>query len=83
MILIVAGVLLIVLKLLEVDPVAALSWWWILSPLALAFVWFEFLEKALGFDRRKAEHVEWAQRRKERVEASFKDKRKGGSTKKS
>lgn len=73
MILIVAGVLLVVLKLLEVGPVADLAWWWVLSPLLLAFVWFELLEKPLGFDKRKADHLEWEQRRKERVAASFAD----------
>ena len=78
MILIVAGVLLLVLKLLEVGPVAELSWWWTLSPLVLAFVWFEFLEKPLGFDKRKADHLEWEQRRKERVAASFSDSGKAG-----
>lgn len=71
MLLIVAGVLLIGLKLLEVGPVAGLSWWWVFSPLILAFIWFELLEKPLGFDRRKADHLEWEQRRKERVAAQF------------
>lgn len=73
MILIVAGVLLVVLKLLEIGPVAELSWWWTLAPLVLAFVWFEFLEKPLGFDKRKADHLEWEKRRKDRVAASFAD----------
>ena len=39
------GALLLVLKWFEVDPVATWSWWWILAPLAAAFVWFEFFER--------------------------------------
>ncbi len=50
---------------------AELSWWWTLSPLAIAFVWFEFLEKPLGFDRRHVEHLEIEKRRRERVAAQF------------
>lgn len=71
MLLIVAGVVLVGLKLLGVGPFLELSWWWILTPLGVAFVWFEFLERPLGFDRRRADHLEWEQRRKERVAAQF------------
>lgn len=71
MLLIVAGVVLIGLKLLEVGLFGELSWWWILSPLGVAFVWFEFLERPLGFDRRRADHLEWEERRKERVARQF------------
>lgn len=71
MYLIVAGVVVVGLKLLGVGPFLDLSWWWVLSPLAAAFVWFEFLERPLGFDRRRADHLEWEQRRKERVAAQF------------
>jgi small Trp-rich protein len=71
MYLIVIGALLIGLKALALGPVAEWSWWWVLSPLAVAFVWFEFLEKPLGFDRRKVEHLEIEKRRKERVAAQF------------
>jgi small Trp-rich protein len=71
MILVWAGVILVVLKLIDFGPLIELSWWWVLAPLALAFVWFEWLEKLLGLDRRKVEHLEWEQRRKERVAAQF------------
>ncbi len=71
MILVWAGVALILLKTLEVGPLADLSWWWVLAPLAAALVWFEWLEKLFGRDRRKVEHLEWEQRRKERVAAQF------------
>ena len=48
------GVALIVLKLLEVSVFAAMSWWWIALVGAIAFVWFEFIERYLGLDKKKA-----------------------------
>ena len=71
MILVWTGVILVVLKLLDVGPLVEVSWWWILAPLALAIVWFEWIEKLVGMDRRNVEHLEWEQRRKERVAAQF------------
>jgi small Trp-rich protein len=71
MILVWTGVILVVLKLLDVGPLIDVSWWWILAPLAAAFVWFEWVEKLVGLDRRKVDHLEWEKRRKERVAAQF------------
>ncbi len=65
------GVILIGLKALEVGPMAEISWWWVLAPLAVAFVWFEWVEKWFGRDRRNVEHIEWERKRKERVAAQF------------
>ena len=65
------GVIVIGLKALEVGPLAELSWWWVLTPLALAFVWFEWVEKLFGRDRRNVDHIEWERRRKERVADQF------------
>ena len=45
---------LIVLKLLELGPFGPMSWWWIVLVLAIAFVWFEFIERYLGLDKKKA-----------------------------
>jgi len=66
--------LLVVLRFFEVWKFAALSWWWIVGLMALAFIWFEFIEKMLGLDKKKAHAVD-EKRRKERVKQSF-DKRK-------
>jgi len=71
MILVWTGVILVVLKLLDVGPLIEVSWWWILAPLAVAFVWFEWIEKLVGMDRRNVEHIEWEKRRKERVSEQF------------
>lgn len=81
MVLVWTGILLIVLKLLQVGPLADLSWWWILTPLAAAFVWFELLESKFGFDRSRADQTEWQQGRKKRIADTLGlDKRaKGGA----
>lgn len=65
------GVALVLLKWLEIGPFATLSWWWILAPLGLAALWFEFFEKLFGRDRRQVEAAEHERRRKERVEQQF------------
>jgi small Trp-rich protein len=65
------GLLLVLLKWLEIGPFATLSWWWVLAPLAGAAVWFEGLEKLFGRDRRQVDSVEWEKRRKDRVDHQF------------
>jgi small Trp-rich protein len=65
---------LVLLRFFEVWRFAALSWWWIVALMVLAFVWFEFIEKMLGLDKRKAHDID-EKRRKARVKQSF-DKRK-------
>jgi small Trp-rich protein len=71
MILIWGGFFLIVLKLLEVGPFGAVSWWWVAAPFAAALIWFEFLEGLLGFDRRGVDREKLDRARKERVAARF------------
>lgn len=46
------GVLGLILKFLEIGPVAALSWWLVLSPFALAVVWWAWAD-ASGYTKRK------------------------------
>jgi small Trp-rich protein len=62
---------LVILRFFEVGPFAELSWWWIIGLMGVAFLWFEFIEKALGLDKRKA-HDETEKLRKARVEQTFK-----------
>ena len=66
--------LLVGLRYFEVWRFAELSWWWIVGAMALAFIWFEFIEKIFGLDKKKAHDLD-AQRRKDRVKQAF-DKRK-------
>jgi small Trp-rich protein len=66
--------LLVALRLFGVWRFADLSWWWIVGLMAFAFIWFEFIEKMLGLDKKKEHNVD-EQRRKDRIKHSF-DKRK-------
>ncbi|MEO8408169.1 MAG: TIGR04438 family Trp-rich protein [Oxalobacteraceae bacterium] len=68
--LIIAIVLLSLLKYFEVSFFGNLSWWWIAALMAVAFVWFEFIEKMFGLDKRRA-HDSMEKIRKERVKATF------------
>jgi len=40
MIFLILALILLVLKLAGVEPVAQWSWWWVLSPFALAALWW-------------------------------------------
>ncbi|MBC7415745.1 MAG: TIGR04438 family Trp-rich protein [Herminiimonas sp.] len=63
----------IALKYFEVRFVANLSWWWVVGLGVVAFIWFEFLERMFGFDKRRAfEQLDKA--REDRVKNSFKKK---------
>jgi small Trp-rich protein len=66
-------VALVVLRFLEVWRFADLSWWYIVGLMVFAFIWFEFIEKMLGLDKKKEHNVQ-EKRRKERIKNSF-DKR--------
>ncbi len=48
------GVALLLLKLLSIEPVAGISWWWIVLPFVLAFLWFDLVEERLGLNKRRA-----------------------------
>ena len=65
------GALLVLLKWLEVDPVSNWSWWWILAPLGVALLWFEFFERMFGRDKRQLEMAAYEKRARERVAQTF------------
>lgn len=48
-----AGIILLLLKFLEIGPVAAWSWWWVLAPFAGAAVWWAWADWS-GYTKRKA-----------------------------
>jgi small Trp-rich protein len=56
------GLLLLALKYLEIGPVAAWSWLWVLSPFALVAVWWIWAD-ASGYTKKKA--VERMDRKKQ------------------
>jgi len=60
-----------ILRYFELGPFADFSWWWIIGLFALAFIWFEFIERMLGLDKKK-EHSEVEKVRKQRIEKAFK-----------
>ena len=62
------------LRFFEVWQFAELSWWAIVALMVFAFVWFEFIEKLLGLDKKK-EHNLLNSHRKARVKQAF-DKRR-------
>ena len=53
MYLLLLGLVLLVLKYLQFDPVAGLSWWWVLSPFALAVIWWSWADQS-GYTTRQA-----------------------------
>jgi small Trp-rich protein len=70
MILIIAIVALSALRYLEIGPFANISWWWIVGLMVVAFIWFEFIERMLGLDKKKA-HESLQKARDERVKKTF------------
>ena len=66
------GVALLAAKLFELGPMAQVSWMWVLSPLILAFLWFEAFESALGMDKRKKEKEALSdEAKRQRIRAQF------------
>lgn len=63
---VVIGVLLVLLKWLEIGPFETWSWWWVVAPFGLAVVWWAWADstgltqkRAIArMDRRKAERRE-------------------------
>lgn len=66
MYLLLIGILGLALKYLEIGPVADLSWWWVLSPFALAVAWWSWADSS-GYTKRK-EIEKMDQRRQHRID---------------
>lgn len=62
------GLVLMALKYLEVDPVAAWSWWLVMAPFGLAVAWWAWADST-GYTKRKAMERE-NRRRDARIESS-------------
>ena len=60
------GLVLLVLKYLEIGPVAALDWWQVLLPFGLAVAWWAWAD-ATGYTKRKAMEA-MDKRKQERIE---------------
>ena len=60
------GVVFLLMKYLEISPVALWSWWFVLAPFGVAFAWWTWAD-ATGYTKRKAMEREDA-RKKDRIE---------------
>ena len=58
------------LRYFEIGPFATISWWWVVALMVAAFVWFEFIERMFGLDKKKA-HESLQKARQERVKKTF------------
>lgn len=66
MYLLVLGLVLMVLKYLAIGFVADLSWWWVLSPFALAVAWWAWAD-ATGYTKRR-EMKKMDQKKQQRID---------------
>jgi small Trp-rich protein len=55
MFLAVIAVIILLLKIGDIDPVAKWSWFYVLLPFVLLAFWWEYLSKWIGWDKRTAE----------------------------
>lgn len=60
------GVAALLLKYMEIGPVATLSWWIVLSPFALAVAWWAWADKS-GYTKRR-EIDKMAKRKQDRID---------------
>jgi len=62
------GLILLIMKWMEISPVAVWDWWVVLSPFGMAVAWWAWAD-ASGYTKRKAMERE-EERRKARIERS-------------
>jgi small Trp-rich protein len=48
------ALIVLLLRYFEIGWFATLSWWWVSVPFIASFIWFEFIEKRLGLEKKKA-----------------------------
>lgn len=66
MYLLILGVILMLMKYLEVGFAVNLSWWWVLSPFALAVAWWAWADTT-GYTKRR-EMDKMAQKKQDRID---------------
>lgn len=75
------GLVLLLMKYAAMGPVADWSWWWVLSPFALAVVWWAWADNS-GYTKRKAMEREDRRlkdrrdRTKSALDANYKNKKR-------
>lgn len=60
------GLVMLVLKYLEINPVVGLSWWIVLSPFAMAVAWWYWADSS-GYTKR-VEIEKMAKRKQDRID---------------
>ena len=65
------SLLVLVLKVLDVAPIAAWSWWYVVAPFAFTVLWFEFGEAFFGFDRKRLRKLDYENAREERLKNTY------------
>jgi small Trp-rich protein len=70
------GLALMILKYLELGPVAGLSWMWVLSPFPLAMAWWAWAD-ASGYTRKRAMQRE-LERKNVRIDRNRANTGRGG-----
>ena len=60
------GIVMLALKYLDVEPIAGLSWWIVLSPFGLAIVWWWWADSS-GYTKR-VEIDKMAKRKENRID---------------
>ena len=48
-------VIMLLMKLLDIDPVARWSWVWVLMPFFALMLWWNVITKMIGWDKKMAE----------------------------
>ena len=61
------GCLLVLLKLADLGPVAAWTWWWVLAPFAAAAAWWIFADSS-GWTQRRAMERDAARTKERRAQ---------------
>ena len=51
----VVAVIILLMKILDFDPVARWSWLWVLAPFVALFTWWEVITPMIGWDKKQAE----------------------------
>lgn len=69
MLLLLTGLIFLILKVMEIDPVAAWSWWVVLSPFAATMLWWWWADASGRNKRIEIEKME--KRKKDRRAASL------------
>ncbi len=62
------GLILLVMKFMDIAPVAAWSWLWVLAPFGLAIAWWSWAD-ASGYTKRRAMERE-NERKQARIDAN-------------